>query len=333
MRSPVPDSGRTARAIFRSCAIPDAASPYDRASLKIFYPAIPDDSSEQRNAGIVPADEQGAPYPVLIMMPGINVGPESYTWLASELAVRGIVVVTYSMIAEEMPGYISLTPGLDLTAITPDTYGKKPSATAIAPIIEVLREENKAGVLAGRLDVANIVLAGHSAGGSIAMYNANPEWFPEVRGAVAFAAHAGASTALGFPENMVLSLPGAVPIMLIGGTRDGVIESSAHRYGSDGNAAPNRLQQTFDDGFSSDRGDSYLVMVDGANHFSIAWPVDESSGRHFLDNCEQGDGESIRAFLTDIIEGFTLDACNSNDYTHRVDALEGHELIASFQRR
>jgi len=294
---------------------------------------MPDDGAEQRNAGIMPADEQGAPYPILIMMPGINVGPESYTWLAGELAKRGIVVVTYSMIAEEMPGYISLTPGLDLSAITPDTYGKMPSATAIAPIIETLREENKAGVLAGRLDVSNIVLAGHSAGGSVAMYNANPEWFSEVRGAIAFAAHAGASTALGFPENTVLPLPGAVPIMLIGGTRDGVIESSAHRYGTDGKAAPDRLQQTFDEGFGSDRGDCYLIMVSGANHFSIAWPVDESSGRHFLDKSEQGDGESIRAFLTDIIEGFTFDACNSDDSSDRVGALEGHELIASFQRR
>jgi dienelactone hydrolase len=279
----------------------------------------------------MPADKEGGPYPVLIIMPGINVGPESYAWLASALAVRGIVVVTYSMIAEEMPGYISLTPGLDLAAITPETYGKTPSATAIEPVIASIRLENASGILAGCIDLSKVVLAGHSAGGSVAMYNANPDWFPEVCGALAFAAHAAASTALGFAENTVLDLPGALPIMLIGGTRDGVIESSAHRYG-DG-VPPNRLQQTFDEGFHSDRGDSYLVMVEGANHFSIAWPVDESSGRHFLDLDEQGDGKSIRAFLADIIEGFVLDACNVDDNSSRVSAFENHELIASFQRR
>jgi len=333
MRSPASDSHRTARAIFRSCAIPGAAAPYDRVSLKIFYPAIPDDSVEQRNAGIMPADEAGAPYPVLIMMPGINVGPESYAWLASELAIRGVVVVTYSMIAEEMPGYISLTPGLDLSAITPETYGTRTSATAIAPIIETIRRENAAGVLAGRMDVSKIVLAGHSAGGSVALYNANPDWFPEVCGAIAVAAHSAASTALGFPDNTVLPLPDAIPMMLIGGTRDGVIKSSAHRYGDDDEAVPDRLQQTFDEGFKSDRGDSYLVMVEGANHFSIAWPVDETSGRHFLDQSEQGDGDSIRAFLVDIIEGFVLDACNSNDRSNRVGAFKGHPLLAGFLRR
>jgi len=333
MRSSASDSHRTARAIFRSCAIHGAAAPYDRASLKIFYPAIADDSAEQRNAGLMPADEQGGPFPILIMMPGINVGPESYAWLAGELAVRGVVVVTYSMIAEEMPGYISLTPGLDLSAITPETYGMTPSATAIAPIIETMRQENASGVLAGRMDVSNVVLAGHSAGGSVALYNANPDWFPEVRGAIAVAAHAAASTALGFPDNTVLPLPDAVPMMLIGGTRDGVIESSAHRYGDHDEAALDRLRQTFDEGFKSDRGDSYLVMVEGANHFSIAWPVDESSGRHFLDKSEQGDGESIRALLVDIIEGFLLDACNSNDRSNRVGEFEDHKLVASFLRR
>ena len=106
MRSSAADSHRTARANFRSCAIPGAAAPYDRASLKIFYPAIADDSAEQRNAGIMPVDEQGGPFPILIMMPGINVGPESYAWLAGELAICGVVVVTYSMIAEEAVGPI-----------------------------------------------------------------------------------------------------------------------------------------------------------------------------------------------------------------------------------
>jgi len=322
MRSP--PAKRTARALYRACEIPAAVAPYDRASLKIFYPAIADDGDEMRNAGIMPADTGAGPCPVLLIMPGINVGPESYAWLGRELAERGVVVVTYSMIAEEMPGYISLTPGLDLSAISPETYATRPSATAIAAIIETLRSENEAGVLAGLIDVDNVTLAGHSAGGSVAMYNANPEWFPEVRGAIAYAAHAAASTALGFEENSVLPLCDELPLLLIGGTCDGVIDSSAHRYGDD--VAPDRLQQTLEQGRQSQREDCFLFMIEGANHFSIAWPVDESSGRHFLDKEEQGDGAAIRALLADLFATFISDPADLQAYSQ-------HSLISKFRCR
>lgn len=321
-----PASNRTARALYRVCEVPDAVAPYDRVTLKIFYPAIADNGEEMRNTGMVPADVSAAPCPVVLMMPGINVGPESYAWLAAELALRGKVVVTYSMIAEEMPGYISLTPGLDLTAITPQTYGTKPSATAIAAIIETLRKENESGVIAGLIDVNNVILAGHSAGGSVAMYNANPEWFPEVRGAIAYAAHAAASTILGFEENSMLPLCDELPLLLIGGTQDGVIASSAHRYGDGGDAPPDRLQQTLDEGRQSERGDCFLLMIEGANHFSIAWPLDETSGRHFLDNDEQGDNAAIRALLLELFETFI------NNHAD-VQAYSRHSLVSLFRCR
>jgi pimeloyl-ACP methyl ester carboxylesterase len=320
---------RTARAVFRACEIPGATTPYDRASLKIFYPALPDDGDEQRNAGVVPADDSGAPYPVLIMLPGINVGPESYAWLARHLAMQGIIAVTYSMIAEEMPGYISLTPGLDLGAITPGTWGTRPSGTAIEAIIGVLTTENEAGVLAGVIDVNKVFLAGHSAGGSVALYNANPEWFPQVRGAIAYGAHSGASTMLGFPENTILELPGELPLLLVGGTNDGVMKQSAHRYGDGGSA--NRMLQTFESGFTSRRKDSYFVEISGANHFSMVWPLDDSTGRHFLDELEQGSGEEIRALLAELITVFVSDAlCEATD---GMRAFEDHSLVNTFRCR
>ena len=320
---------RTARALFRACAIPGAGEPYDRAALKIYYPALPDDGEEQRNAGVVPADTSGAPYPVVLIMPGINIGPESYAWLAQFLAFQGMIVVTYTMIAEEMPGYISLTPGLDLGAITPDTYGKQPSGTAIAPILEALEQENQSGVLEGRIDTGSVILAGHSGGGSVALFNANPAWFPAVKGAFAFGAHSGASTILGFAENTTLELPGAVPLMVISGTRDGVIANSAHRYGEA--EAPNRVAETFDKGFTSNRGDSYLVEIDGANHFSIAWPPDESTGRHFLDEPEEGNGEVIRALLAELAVAFIHDTLAGE--TRRVPQLADHVLVSAFRCR
>ena len=322
---------RIARAIYRACEIPGAAAPYDRAFLKIFYPALPDDGEEQLNAGLVPADHTAAPYPLLIMMPGINVGPESYTWLAAELARQGVVTVTYSMIAEEMPGYISLTPGLDLAAITPDTYGTAPSATAIAAIIAALRKENEQGPLEGCIRVGSTLLAGHSAGGSAALFNANPEWFPDVRGAIAYGAHAAASTALGFDDNTILELPGDLPMLLIAGTRDGVIASSAGRYGRSGAETPDRVRQTFDDGMTSSRGDCFYVEIDGANHFSLAHPVDESTGRHFLDEAEEGDNARIRELLAELIVSFVRDVTGETDGA--VAAFECHELITKMRRR
>lgn len=314
------------RAIFRACEIPGGSSPYDRASLKIFYPASPDDGEEQRNAGVVPADRSGAPYPVLVMMPGINVGPESYAWLARALVSRGIITVTYSMIAEEMPGYVSLTPGLDLGAITPETWGTRPSSTAIAPIVETIKQENAEGVLAGCIDTGNIVLGGHSAGGSVAIYNARSDWFPEIKGAFAYAAHAVASTVLGFADNTVLDLGNDVPVMLVGGTRDGVMASSSHRYGASEGESPDRIAQTFDEGVRPNSGTNYLFSVEGANHFSLAYPVDDSTGRHFLDEDEQGDGEQIRLLLTDLVESFVMDACDGGSRTAGHDS---HQLIST----
>ena len=79
------------RAIYRAIAIDGCAPPYDRASLKIFYPASFSDSDEERNTGLIPADPSAAPYPVVILLPGINVGPEAYSWLAHDLAKRGVI--------------------------------------------------------------------------------------------------------------------------------------------------------------------------------------------------------------------------------------------------
>jgi pimeloyl-ACP methyl ester carboxylesterase len=318
---------RTARAIFRACSIPGAPEPHDRATLKIFYPALPDDGQEQRNAGLMPADRSAGPCPVVVIMPGINVGPEAYTWLASDLAHAGFIAVTYTFVAEDMPGYVSLTPGLDLSAIKPETYGTRPSGNVIAPLIDALARENSTGPLEGCVDIGRIILAGHSGGGSAALYNANPDWFPGVRGAFAYGAHAGASTALGFEDNTILPLPATVPMLLAAGTRDGVIASSAHRYGGKGD----RVQETFERGFGRDEGDSYLVEVAGGNHFSIAWPVDESTGRHFLDEPEEGDPRAIREFLSQLLMAFIKDTLGEG--TARVGGLRDHPLAATFRCR
>ncbi len=305
--------------------MPGAASPYDNVALKIYYPALPDDGEEQRSAGVVPADTDDAPFPVVVFMPGINVGPESYAWLARRLALAGIVTVTYTHVAEEMPGYVSLTPGLDISAMAPESYGKRPSATVIGPIIDALRAENADGVLAGALDLDHIVLAGHSGGGSVAIFNADPGWFPGVKAAVAYGAHGAAATMLGYEEGTVLRLADSVPIMLIAGTRDGVIANSAARYGEEPGDALARVRDTFERGIEASRGDCFLVEIEGANHFSIAQPGDESTGRSFLDWRETRENGAIRELIGELIERFV---------TKRDPAdLAGHELVSSLRQK
>ena len=313
------------RAIYRAIAIPDCAAPYDRASLKVFYPANYGDSAEERNSGVVPANKALAPFPVVIMMPGINVGPEAYTWLAYKLAERGIVTVTYTLVAEEMPGYISLTPGLSITALTPDHYGKIASATAVAPIMEDLQALNSEGVLAGMLDLQHVVLGGHSAGGTVALLNANADWFPGVCAAFSYGAHAGAATALGYAEDAMFTLPAQLPLLIMGGTRDGCIANSGSRYGDPSASATQRVEQTFDQALQCERGDCYLAIIEGANHFSLAYPADHSTGRPFIDLATTQPDDALRELLSSLICQFCLAVT-------REDASAGEKLRESLVR-
>lgn len=324
------------RAIYRAVAIPDCSTPYDRASLKIFYPAAYSDSEEERNSGVVPADTRMAPFGVVIMMPGINVGPEAYTWLAHRLAENGIVTVTYSLVAEEMPGYISLTPGLSIAALNPDHYGKQPSATAVGPILDQLHILNGSGILTGLLDLQHVVLGGHSAGGTVALLNARADWFPGVCAAFSYGAHAGAATALGYQADAMFALPSQLPTLIMGGTRDGCIANSSGRYGDEQACATLRVEQTFERGLHCERQDSYLAIIEGANHFSLAYPADHSTGRPFIDLATTRPDDQLRELLSSLICQFTC-AVTCNDPAQRRELestlLQPNPLIARGQRR
>jgi dienelactone hydrolase len=324
------------RAIYRATSLPGAKPPYDRVALKVFYPANYGDSKEERNAGVVPADTSGAPFPVVIILPGINLGPEAYTWLARELACAGIASVTYTLVAEEMPGYISQTPGLDLTALSSDEYGRHPSATAIGPILEELHKLNEEGLLAGALDMNSVILAGHSAGGTVALLNAQPQWFAGVCGALAYGAHTGAATALGYPEDSMFTLPNQLPLLIMGGTRDGCIANSSARYGEANGSPTARVERTFDEALDSNRGDCYLAIIEGANHFSFAHPLDDSTGRPFIDMTTTEPDEELRSMLASLVKHFILAvARNHPESRDQLNALllEENPLIRRGARR
>ena len=326
----------TVRAIYRAVAIPESTSPYDRASLKVYYPAKYGDSAEERNSGVVPVDSASAPFPVVIMQPGINVGPESYSWLAHELAAQGIVTVTYTLVAEEMPGYVSLTPGLSLSALGPQQYGSTPSATAVGPVIAELGALNKEGVLAGSLDLEKIVLGGHSAGGTVALLNARADWFAGVCACFSYGAHAGAATALGHEEDSMFALPSRHPTLIMGGTRDGCIANSSGRYGDDQGSPTERVERTFDEALNCNRGDCYLALIDGANHFSLAWPEDHSTGRPFIDLPTTREDSDLRQMLSSLIVQFTLSATRQDEVMRAQledSLLRGHPMISRGARR
>jgi dienelactone hydrolase len=274
------------RAIFRSVRIDGLIAPNDTAHLKIHYQADFNNTEPERNTGLLPASSGGAPFPVVILLPGINVGPEGLGWLACALSRRGMVVVTYSLIGEELPGQISLTPGIDIMALAPDSYGTRPSALAIGPIIHDLRACHETGVLAGLLDLTRIALGGHSAGGTVALLNANPDWFPGVCAGFAYAAHTAAATMLGHPPGIMNAISDKAPVLIMGGTNDGVIAASAGRYGDPEGDATGRVIATFDHAVSRTKGDSILAIIDGANHFSVVSSDDQSTGRAFLDGID-----------------------------------------------
>ncbi len=273
------------RALYRAAAVPGLGAPYDRVTLKAYYPAAFGNSAEERNSGCVPADHGRGPCPVVILLPGINVGPESYAWLAQALAAQGFVCVLPSMIGEEMPGYTSLTPGLDITALLPDQYGTRPSATALGAIREALVELNTSGLLEGLLDLQRIVLGGHSAGGSVALLNARRDWLAGLCATFTYGAHAGAASALGYAGGAQFALQAEVPTLMLGGECDGCIAESLHRYGLDAGSlsAADMLRRSFGEALPAQRAASHLGILRGANHFSLAFPEDGCTGRPFID--------------------------------------------------
>ena len=270
------------RSLFQAVKVADAVAPYDTIQLKVFYPAQMPENVLEHNMGVIPADRQLAPFPIAIFFGGINCGAELYQWLAVKLAARGLVVVTFNWIAENLPGMVALTPGVDLKNLAPNTYGTAPTASALPAILASLQQMNSSGVLAGLLDLERVILGGHSAGGRVAIESANPSFYPQVVAAFAYGAHTAAIVQLGYPAGTILPLDDRLPMLLIGGTCDGVIANSGDRYGVTWERPTTPIERTFQ-AISGDRADRYLLLIEGANHFTIAHPVDTTTGTAYLD--------------------------------------------------
>lgn len=291
------------RALFHAAALPNVNAPYNVLHLKIYYPAASTSSDSERMTGVIPVDKTSVPMPVVIFFNGINVGIESYHWLAVKLAEANIVTVMYTHVAETLPNVIGLTPSIDLSKVTPDTYGSGATCPAIRPILDSLTQLNadEKSPLYEVMDLNHVILGGHSAGGTVALQNG--QFFEQVKAVFSYAGHTMASTMLGFAPGTVLNI-GSKSVLLMRGDKDGVINASRVRYGAEGQSA-DPVEKTFDEACQPSAGnDAYDVLIQDANHFSIAHPLDETTGRFFLDMEMTRPAEEIREQIAGLVLAF-----------------------------
>ncbi len=305
----------------------------DAAMATLYYPGDDRRLDEARLTGQVPALMAAAPWPVVVMAPGINVAPDGYRWLAHRLVADGLCVVTYAAIGSLGPAGRGITPGIDLAALGPDVIGTRPSATALVPLLGALSEQFDDGPtpVAGLIDLSRVVVGGHSAGGTVAMHNSDPSWVTGLQAVFAYGAHTMTATALGHGEATVARVPAKVPVLLLGGADDGVIAGSRDRYGT-GDGGHDPMGRTFAEAINRDQGDSWLVELTEAGHFAICDPVDTTSGRRFLEP-DQADSEpAVRELLGDLIAAFVAAALNRPAGAD-LERLIEHELIRRWHRR
>lgn len=294
----------TVRSFFRAAKVESAQPPYDTIHLKVLYPARISGSETEHSRGLVPADSDQTPFPVVIFFSGFKCGPEMYQWLAIKLVEQGLVVVTFAWVAENFPGTVSLTPGIDTAMWTPATYGTGPTASALPALLAELERLQAEGVLAGLLDLQKVVLGGHSAGGRVAIESADPRFFPQVTAAFAYGADTAGVVMLGHEPGTILPLADSLPLLLMGGTRDGIIAKSSDRYGISPTDATTSIIRTFKEAISGGRNDAYLVLFEGANHFSISHPNDPTTGSSLMDFPATQPEDEIRSLMVEAISLF-----------------------------
>jgi hypothetical protein len=217
--------------------------------------------------------------------------------------------------------------------LAPNAYGTGPTASALPALLAELERLQSEGILAGMLDLERVILGGHSAGGRVAIESCDRRFFPQLAGAFAYGAHTAAGTTMGYEAGTILPLPDSLPLLLMGGTRDGVIANSSDRYGIVWDEPTTPIVRTFQEGIKGNRNDSYLVLLEGANHFSIAYPFDTTAGTSFLDFPPTQPEGDIRSLMAEAI-GLFIETTISKKSDKLEELLNAaNPLIKSWQRK
>ena len=310
---------------------------FDAVHVRVFYPAqTPGGPNGERpgelSSGAIAADTSLAPFPVVVVCNPINIGPEYYRWIALALAPLGYAVATVSWLSPG-PGGMVVQAGGPLAAMGSEG-DQAPGISIVVDALDALHQRN--GLLGGLLDTSRVAVVGHSAGGTMALGAADHRFHPTVRAVVSLSAH----SAVGVPPKdgsgtSMRPTPTDCPVLLIGGTNDGVIDQSRFRYDTPVGATWQPVQRTFHEAFTSRRTDCVLAMIDGATHFSFADPDDDpSAGRPFLDYAPSTPGLAVRAFTGDVIGAFfDLHVRAEAHAQHRLNELLSNPLVIELARR
>ena len=253
----------------------------------------------------------------------------------TRLVADGFCVVTYAAIGSLGPAGRGITPGIDMGALVPDTIGTQPSSTVFEPLLARLNgaTDDDDSPVTGLLDLDSVVIGGHSAGGTVALHNSDPTWVPGLRAVFTYGAHTMIATALGHGESTVVTVPAKVPVMLLGGTDDGVISASRDRYlTNQDDRTHDPVRRTFDEAIGRDTGDSWLIELAGAGHFAICWPLDTTSGRTYLESDPVSADPEIRELLGDVIAAFIATSLD-RPVPKSLESLVEHRLVTHWTRR
>jgi dienelactone hydrolase len=314
------------RSVHFSFDVPDT----DASIATLYYPADEGSLDAARLTGLVAADRSHAPWPLVIMLPGINVTPDSYRWLAIRLVQAGYCAATYASIGSLGPAGRGITPGMDMAAFGPDMTASRCSATALGPLLDAIADLDEP--VQGLIDFDRVAIGGHSAGGTIALHNTDPSWVPGLVCAFGFGGHTMTSMSLGHNEASVTAVPSKVPILLLTGADDGVVAASRDRYRTD-DQAHDPVQRTFDEAIRRNQDDSWIVELADGNHFTICDPIDETSGRSFLEAELRSTDSAARDTLALVLLAFLGEHCQEPSEQDRVEDLVNARTISRWARR
>lgn len=279
------------RAVHDAVRVPGAEPPYDVAHLVVHYPAVEADGDPA--LGIVaPAGDR---LPVVLLAGNFNCPPELYAWLAKRLAAGGRAVVTWQWVTSLFGGRAGLSTGVDLAAVTPQTYGSRLPSQLLPALIERLPRVANVG---DALDLDRLALGGHSAGGTLALLCSS--WLSAP--AFSYGGHTRTQVPQGFGEDHYLPLGDGPPLLLLGGTGDGIGDAIARQQ--TGRALPGHpMRLTAERAVPASRT-CRVALVEGANHYSFCEGYDGTTGRGYLEGPATGDPAALRDEIARHVESF-----------------------------